>query len=91
MSDAPETPPAPGVRERFPELYGELRQLAERMLRHRAAASLSPTELVHEAFFKLRDEESRRLRNDRSQLGQKPDESFKACFGAACRDVLGEQ
>jgi RNA polymerase sigma factor (TIGR02999 family) len=35
----------------FATLYGELRQLAERQLRHNAGAPLSPTTLLHEAYL----------------------------------------
>ncbi|MCR9243608.1 MAG: ECF-type sigma factor [bacterium] len=84
-----ETPPKPGVRERFPELYTELRSVAGRVIHDKDSPSLSPSDLMHEAFFKLRAEEQRRDADEaRSQLGEKPDEAFKACFGAACRDVL---
>jgi len=35
----------------FASLYGELRQLAERQLRRKAGAPISPTTLVHEAYL----------------------------------------
>ena len=77
-----------GVRERFPAMYAGLREIAGRMMRDQTAKSIAPTELVAEAFVKLSSEEDRRVREDRSMLGEKPDAAFKACFGAACRDVL---
>jgi RNA polymerase sigma factor (TIGR02999 family) len=38
----------------FASLYGELRQLAERQLRHNAGAPVSPTTLLHEAYLGMR-------------------------------------
>jgi RNA polymerase sigma factor (TIGR02999 family) len=35
----------------FASLYGELRRLAERALRHNGAAPISPTTLLHEAYL----------------------------------------
>jgi RNA polymerase sigma factor (TIGR02999 family) len=35
----------------FAALYGELRGLAQRQLRHNASASISPTTLLHEAYL----------------------------------------
>jgi RNA polymerase sigma factor (TIGR02999 family) len=35
----------------FAALYGELRDLAQRQLRHNASASISPTTLLHEAYL----------------------------------------
>lgn len=86
--DQPEPEKTPGVRERFPAMYAGLREIAGRMMRDQKARSIAPTELVAEAFVKLTSEEDRRARDDRSMLGEKPDAAFKACFGAACRDVL---
>ena len=86
--EQPEPQPSEGIRERFPVMYESLRQIAGRMMRDQQARSLAPTELVAEAFMKLSSEEDRRVRDDRSMLGAKPDAAFKACFGAACRDVL---
>jgi len=83
-----EQDPPPGVRERFPVMYQSLRGIAGRMMRHQTVKSIAPTELVAEAFLKLSSEEDRRARDARSMLGAKPDVAFKACFGAACRDVL---
>ena len=37
----------------FASLYAELRQLAERQLRHNAGAALSPTTLLHETYLGL--------------------------------------
>jgi RNA polymerase sigma-70 factor, ECF subfamily len=38
----------------LPELYGRLKRIAERQLRHeRAGHTLNPTALVHEAYLKL--------------------------------------
>lgn len=40
--------------ELFPRLYGELREIADRLLRREAPGhTLQPTALVHEAWFKL--------------------------------------
>src|SRR5258708_23418455 len=36
---------------RFADLYNELRQLAERQLRHNGGAPVSPTTLLHEAYL----------------------------------------
>ena len=83
-----EQEPPQGVRERFPAMYAGLREIAGRMMRDQTAKSIAPTELVAEAFLKLSSEEDRRARDARSMLGAKPDVAFKACFGAACRDVL---
>jgi RNA polymerase sigma factor (TIGR02999 family) len=38
---------------RFAGLYGELRQLAERQLRHNGGAPVSPTTLLHEAYLDM--------------------------------------
>lgn len=76
------------VRDRFPALYTQLRAVAARVLEARRSPSQEPSDLLHEAFVKMRDEESRRAAADRSLLGDKPDDAFKACFGAACRDIL---
>ena len=86
--EQPEPQPSEGIRERFLVMHESLRQIAGRMMRDQQARSLAPTELVAEAFMKLSSEEDRRVRDDRSMLGAKPDAAFKACFGAACRDVL---
>ena len=37
----------------FASLYAELKQLAERQLRHNAGASISPTTLLHEAYLAI--------------------------------------
>ena len=42
----------------FASLYGELRQLAERQLRHNAGAPVSPTTLLHEAYLGMRGREA---------------------------------
>ncbi len=77
-----------GVRQRFPQLYDELRRVAARMLNVGRAQTVTPSDLTHEAFAKLSSEEARRRAVDRSELAAKPDSIFKACFGAACRDLL---
>lgn len=49
-------PPAdsPDADELFPRLYGELREIADRLLRGEVTGhTLQPTALVHEAWFKL--------------------------------------
>ncbi|MCA8951427.1 MAG: hypothetical protein KDE27_18105 [Planctomycetes bacterium] len=78
-----------GVGERFPDLYTELRSVADRVLGRHQSPSLAPSDLLHEAFFKLHAEEARSPAETASRvLGEQPDATFKACFGAACRDVL---
>lgn len=78
------------VRERFGALYDDLCTIATAMLRTRRG-EIVPTELVHEAFVALQREERVRAAQHRSRLGGKPDSVFKACFGAACRDVLADR
>ena len=41
--------------ELFSQLYGELRQLAERQLRRNSGAPISPTTLLHEAYLGMSD------------------------------------
>lgn len=41
----------------LPILYGELRQIARRMLADQRRSTLSPTELIHEAWVRLVDED----------------------------------
>jgi RNA polymerase sigma factor (TIGR02999 family) len=89
-ADAVPQPP-PGVRQRFPQLYGELRDVAARLLGRTEGRRETPSDLTHEAFAKLTGEEARRRNGARSELGDKPDSIFKACFGAACRDLLADQ
>ncbi|MGE3174600.1 MAG: ECF-type sigma factor [Planctomycetota bacterium] len=81
-------PSAPGVRERFPDLVQEFRRIAAALLRKLPAPSLVADDLVAEAYLKMLREESRRVHARRSGLGTKPDSVLKACFGAACRDVM---
>lgn len=46
--------PSPDADALFPRLYGELRDIADRLLRREAVGhTLQPTALVHEAWFKL--------------------------------------
>lgn len=82
--------PPVGIRQRFPQLYGQLRVVASRMLGKQPPATVTPSDLTHEAFVKLCAEEARRRAGDRSELAAKPDAAFKACFGAACRDLLAD-
>ena len=92
MSTAKEPSRAtPGVRDRFPDLYDELRSIAGAMLAKRPLHGLQATELTSEAFLRLSSEEARRRTARSSSLGDKPDQEFKACFGAACRDALVAQ
>ncbi len=42
----------------FVQLYGELRQLAERQLRRSAGTPISPTTLLHEAYLGMRGQEA---------------------------------
>jgi RNA polymerase sigma factor (TIGR02999 family) len=42
----------------FASLYGELRKLAERQLRHNAGASISPTTLLHEAYLGMQGQDA---------------------------------
>lgn len=83
---APEAPD--GIRQRFPKIYQELLEVASRMLGKTPPRSVTPSQLTHDAFIKLSGEEVRRRAGARSELGDKPDAVFKACFGAACRDLL---
>ena len=78
----------PTVRERFPQLYRELLVVAHAALRRLPSRSIQTGDLVHDAFLKLLREESNRHLRGRSNLGSKPDHVFKACFGAACHDLL---
>lgn len=78
-----------GIRVRFAGLYSELRDIAERVLGTRAdGAGISANDLLHDAFVKLRQEHDRRRAQGLSAIGHKPEEVFKSCVGAACRDVL---
>ncbi|MBK8980367.1 MAG: hypothetical protein IPM29_31080 [Planctomycetes bacterium] len=90
MESLPE-PDARGVRQRFSELYLELCRIAAVMLARWPEVDILSDDLVSEAFLRLAREESRRTMAGRSELGEKPGGVFKACFGAACRDVLWEQ
>jgi RNA polymerase sigma factor (TIGR02999 family) len=76
------------LRQRFPELYQELVKLAASKLSKFPPQSVTASQLTHEVFIKLTDEEVRRRASGRSELGNQPDAVFKACFGMACRDVL---
>jgi len=52
--EAPDAAAGPGADELGPELYGELRRVAERaMARERHGHTLQPTALVHEAYLRL--------------------------------------
>ena len=90
MMDPP--PPEPDkhrdIRKRFPELIKEFHAIASRLLRRWPARSMASDDLVSEAFLKLVSEEVRRIHNKRSDLGEQPDATLKACFAAACRDVM---
>lgn len=77
-----------GLRERFPELIQDFRAIAKNLLGKLPAPSLACDDLVNEAYLKLVREEARRLHANRSGLGGKPPAALKACFGAACRDVM---
>jgi RNA polymerase sigma factor (TIGR02999 family) len=44
--------------ELFVSLYQELRQLAERQLRHNAGAAISPTTLLHETYLGMSDRDA---------------------------------
>lgn len=77
-----------GIRQRFPEIYQDLLGVAAKMLGHSPPRTVTPSSLTHDAFVKLSSEEARRRAGNRSELGDKPDSVFKACFGAACRDLL---
>lgn len=85
-----DSPPeaARGVRQRFPEIYQDLLGVAAKMLGQSPPRTVTPSSLTHDAFVKLSSEEARRRAGNRSELGDKPDSVFKACFGAACRDLL---
>lgn len=52
------------LEELLPLVYGELRRLASRYMRHEGAAhTLQPTALVHEAYLRLVDQRRVRWRN----------------------------
>ena len=54
----------------MPVVYGELRRIAARYLRHeRVNHTLQPTALVHEAYFKLIDQDHARWQNRAQFLG----------------------
>jgi RNA polymerase sigma factor (sigma-70 family) len=87
----PEGSPDPasrGFRARFEQMINEFRLIAARRLRKLPAPSLDAEDLVNEAFLKMFREETQRLHQQRSTLGGKPDAILKACFAAACRDVM---
>ena len=48
------------VEELMPVVYGELRRLARRYVRHERAQSVQATELVHEAYLRLAGDRPRR-------------------------------
>ena len=78
-----------GIRARFAGLYTELRDIAERILVARTGnGHIGAQDLLHDAFVKLRQEHERRQEQGLSAIGHKPEEVFKGCVGAACRDVL---
>lgn len=78
-----------GIRVRFAGLYAELRDIAERVLgQQQAQDGDAASDLLHEAFVKLRQEHERRREAGLTAIGHKPEEVFKSCVGAACRDVL---
>lgn len=58
-SEDPAAPPEQAERastpnqQRFVDLYRELRQLADRLLRRNAGAAVSPTTLLHEAYLEI--------------------------------------
>ncbi len=78
------------MRHIFDILYRELRRLAECLVaaNRNLVPSLLPTELTHEVFAKLVQEEVRRRSQGRSELADKGSTEFKRYFAAACRDVL---
>src|SRR3984957_8053774 len=51
-------PPAVPNSLQFAALYQELRQLAERQLRHNSGAPVSPTTLLHEAYLGMSDRDA---------------------------------
>lgn len=54
MTDTRPDPPPGDADELFPQLYAELREIADRLLRGEVTGhTLQPTALVHEAWFKL--------------------------------------
>lgn len=77
-----------GIRKRFSALYPELCEVAEGVLRRLDPSAFSPQELLHEAFVKIRAEHERRELAGLSAIGKRSEAFFKACIGAACRDVL---
>ena len=79
---------SPTIRVRFPKLYEQLHDVAAGLLNKHGGGTISPTDLTHDAFVKLAAEQEKRREGDRSELGAKPTNEFRACFGAVCRDVL---
>ncbi|MFY9345432.1 MAG: ECF-type sigma factor [Planctomycetota bacterium] len=78
------------MRDRFRALYEDLHRVSARILGPTPPPSLLASDLMHDAFVKLQFEEKKRGATGQSSLGAKPDSMFKACFGAACRDVLAD-
>ena len=57
MPERSNDPRDPRPEERFPQLYAELRRLASRQLRReRKTASLQTSDVVHEAYLRLREQ-----------------------------------
>lgn len=78
-----------GLRQRFSDLYEELREIAEVVLaKRRQTVSMSANDLLHDAFVRMREEHERRRSLGLSSIGKRPEVVFKGCVGAACRDVL---
>lgn len=77
---------------RFNLAYPQLLEVAERVLRSIQAKGgrlrIDRNDLLHEAWIELLKEEDKRAKAQQSLLGDKSDESLRACLGAACSDVL---
>lgn len=81
-----------GIRQRFSDLYEELREIAEVLLaKRRHATNMTANDLLHDAFLRMREEHERRRSMGLSSIGKRPEVVFKGCVGAACRDVLVDQ
>lgn len=80
--------PVVGIRERFPDLIHDFRVIAGTLLDKFPAPSLASGDLLNEGFLRLLGEEANRRMRTRSELGSKSDRELKACFGAACKDVI---
>jgi RNA polymerase sigma factor (TIGR02999 family) len=88
MADPPDDPPSDGgpgsSRELLPEVYDELRRLAQsRLARERQELTLQPTALVHEAYLRVTGNDQERQWDRRGH--------FFAAAALAMRRILVER